>query len=149
MNIRSSKFSCSISQYRNRKYTFDWSASLLFHTMNFQRSNSIEGYAGESAIRHTGEVTTSKVSTEKIGVPANRPTPTTSASTSICWRRRNRSTHIGPTLKHWWRPSFNPSLPTVSTEEDPPCFQLDALVDHSVRTTSKTACHNWERAALL
>ena len=68
--------------------------------------------------------------------------PATGASTSNCLRRQNRSTLIGPTSKHWWRPSVNPLLSTVTAGVDRPCFQLDAFVDHSVRTTSKTAWRN-------
>ena len=98
--------------------------------IRFQRFNTTDWYTGEAAYRR----------------PATGESP---YQTSNCWRRQNRSTQIGPTSKHWWRPSVNPLLSTVTAGVDRPCFQLDAFVDHSVRTTSKTAYRNWKRAVLL
>ena len=94
----------------------------------------------------TGDRRTGEPANRQTGEPANRRT---GESTSNCLRKQNRSTLIGPTSKQWWRLSVNPLLSTVTAGVDRPCFQLDAFVDHSVRTTSKTACRNWKRAALL
>ena len=122
---------------------------------NVQHNRLVHLWIGVPAYQiptfNTTDWYTFELAYRRISEPAYRRTgePASRRINFQRWRRRNRSTHIGPTPKHLWRPSFNPSLSKTTAGVDRPCSQLDALVDHSVRATSKSACYHWKRAVLL